>query len=224
MENRNAFLSLAFAVAFIPQLYAQDMMVYPVSTQLDAGSLSVMLHVFFPFGAGSSCPHLTWNATIEQDTVHLRAFYDASGVWPQVGCDRYDTVIIPSLAENQCNLAVTYFEILGGLGGYDTVAVNASEVVTFCSTGVPEREGPSWSVYPTSFTDHIQLNTASPSNTDAQIQLFNAQGQIVVQLQRSISKSERIQLPTDLPNGPYWLVIQGKGGRTSIPMQRISGE
>ncbi|MEO5584081.1 MAG: hypothetical protein ABIQ75_01380 [Flavobacteriales bacterium] len=221
MAIRNIFLSIAAAVALSPQMQAQNMLAYPVSTHLDEGSLTVMLHVFFGFGFLNSCPELSWDAAIEQDTVHLRAFYDISGVWPQAGCDRYDTVVISSLDESQCNLSMTYFAIDGGPGGSDTIAVDASEVVSFCTTGLREQKNAIWSVYPTSFTDHIELNTGSPSNIEARIQLFNAQGQIAVQMQRSISKSERIQLPTGLSNGPYWLVIEEKGGRTSIPLQRV---
>ena len=224
MKTRAAFLYLASVLVMSHQLYAQTFLPYPVSTDLEDGSLSVMLHAFFALGAGQTCPDLSWEATVAQDTVHLRAFYDASGVWPWAGCERYDTVVISPLEEGQCILSVDYFVIQGGSGGYDTVAVDPSEVVFFCSTGLPHREDASWSIYPTSFTDHIQLSLESPSNAEALIQLFNAQGQVVTQLRRSILASERIQLPRDLSNGPYWLVINTKGKRSSLQLQRISQE
>lgn len=224
MTAKGVLISLAATLVFTSQLNAQTFMPHPVSTDFDDGTLSVMLHASFVYGIGESCPDLSWETALTQDTVHLRAYYDVSGVWPWAGCDRYDTVVISPLDEGQCILSVDYFAIQGGSGVYDTVAVNASEVVFICSTGVPDREDASWSIYPTSFTDHIQLNVESPSNTEALIQLFNSQGQVVTQVKRSILTSERIQLPTDLSNGLYWLVINTKGKRSSLQLQRISQE
>ena len=222
MTIRNSFLALLSALALFPSaLRAQELFAYPVETQFHEGTLTVMLHAFFAFGAGSTCPSLTWDATIEQDTVHLRAYYDASGVWPYVGCDRYDTVRITPVDESLCILSIEYFEVYSGNGGSDTVAMNASEVVSFCTTGVMRRNHSRWSVYPTAFTDHVRLVSKVGSQLDARIELFDALGRKMFQLQRSVTAGDRIQLPTDLPDGPYWLVIEERDGRTSIPLQRI---
>lgn len=105
-----------------------------IITSAPCTSFAAQVSVFFPFGAGSTCPDLVATVVTTGDaTALVDLYYDASGPWPQLGCSTTD-VVNADLDPGIVMVNLRTFSIWDN----DTSAVVSDTLLNVCSTGIPD--------------------------------------------------------------------------------------
>lgn len=106
----------------------------------DCDSVSAAVSVFFPFGAGGTCPALQEIAVAEEAQATVASlYYDVSGPRPQLGCTTSAEIGIPLVP----GAAITRLRTYAIMDG-DTLAAVSDTVVATCAVGIrdPGRRAP----------------------------------------------------------------------------------
>ena len=112
-------------------------------------TLLVRTSVWFSFGFQSTCPQLANYETFSNsDTMELKLYYNVSGAWPQVGCEKLDTIISKILPNVSILKCVAY-----SVNNNDT-AVESTTQMQICSlTGIEKINNDSFSlIFPNPFS------------------------------------------------------------------------
>jgi len=152
--------------------------------------------VSFSFGYQSTCPQLS-NFVIgaNSDTMELKLFYNISGAWPQVSCERIDTitsVILPNMT------------VLKGVAysiNYNDTIIESTTQIPICSlTGIESIDNGSYfKLFPNPFS--TQINFQFTDILQAKIILYDFLGQQI--LQKTFTNSTTINTE-QLANGVYF--------------------
>jgi len=103
-------------------------------TEASCDTLYAQISVFFPFGAGSTCPPLSGYAVLPGGaTALISLYYDISGPWPTLGCTSTTTVAIP-IPPGNVQVLVGTFNIAEG----DTSAMVSDSLLQVCVLGLPD--------------------------------------------------------------------------------------
>lgn len=123
------------AVALAPVLGQENVSV--LITEASCDTLHAQISVFFPFGAGNTCPQLIGFEMLPGGaTAILGLYYDISGPWPDLGCTSTTTVSIP-IPSGEVMVHVGSYNISEG----DTSSMVSETLVNVCLTGVAEGVG-----------------------------------------------------------------------------------
>ena len=163
-------------------------------------TLVVKTWVWFSFGYQSTCPQLSYYETVsDSDTMELKLFYNVSGAWPQVECERIDTIIsvIPS------NIAVLK-GIAYSINENDTTIESIMQMPICSPTGIESIDNYSFfNLFPNPFS--TQLNIQVANNFQTTIILYDFLGRYI--LQRLFTNSTTINTE-QLLDGIYFYEIR----------------
>lgn len=166
-------------------------------TQLDfsCDTLVVQTWVWFSFGYQSTCPQLTYYEVISYaDTMELKLYYNISGVWPQVGCERVDTITSVILPDVTILKGVAY-----SINDNDTTIESETQIPICNPTGIGTTYNESaFEIFPNPFSSHLNIQISY--NKQVTIILYNLLGNKI--LQQTFMKSALINAE-HLPAGIY---------------------
>lgn len=132
--------------------------------------------VLFSFGYQSTCPQLSYFETVSySDTLELKLFYDISGAWPQVSCERTDTItaVIPS------NMTVLK-GVAYSINDNDTTIESATQIQICNPTGFTSINKDSYTkIFPNPFSS--QLNFQLSDNEQTTVILYDFLGRQILQ-------------------------------------------
>lgn len=118
--------------------------------------------VWFSFGYQSTCPQLSYFETVtNSDTLELKLFYNISGAWPQISCERTDTIttVIPS--NMQVLKGVAY-----SINDNDTTIESATQIQICNPTGFISINKNSFSkIFPNPFSSQINVQLSDNEHT-----------------------------------------------------------
>jgi hypothetical protein len=167
-------------------------------TKLDnsCDTLVVKTWVWFSFGYQSTCPQLSYFETFgNSDTMELKLYYNVSGFWPQVGCERTDTIITVILPNTTILKGVTY-----SINDNDTTIESTTQIPICSPTGIESIDNGSYiKLFPNPFS--TQINFQFTDNLQAKIILYDFLGQQI--LQKTFTNSTTINTE-QLANGIYF--------------------
>jgi hypothetical protein len=171
---------------------------------------SFTFHTSFNVGFGQTCPPFTNHTiTIVGNTLEVKGYYDTTGVWPQSGCDRYDTVIY----NNTIPSGISYIEMSTNAIGYNNTPPYSPATLTFenvysqtfnvtsLSNSNFNNEDDNIVAYP----NPTQGNITISNNFDFQkISIIDNLGQIVKNFEKSKSGNYDLK---DIQDGLYYIVF-----------------
>lgn len=160
--------------------------------------------VWFSFGYQSTCPQLSYfERGSNSDTMELKLFYNVSGAWPQVECERTDTItsVIPS------NMTVLK-GIAYSINDIDTTIESTMQMPICSPTGIESSDNyPFLNLFPNPFS--TQLNIQFAVNEATTIILYDFLGRYI--LQRLFTNSTIINTE-QLLDGIYFYEIRNDKG------------
>lgn len=175
-------------------------------TKLDnsCDTLVVQTQVWFSFGYDSTCPQLSHYVTYSNsDTMELKLYYNISGAWPQVVCERTDTITTVMLP-NVTILKGVAFSIFEN----DTTIASTTQIQTCSPTGVESFNNDYFSlIFPNPFS--TQLNFQVADNMQTTVFLFDLLGHEI--LQQKFTNSTTIIID-QLASGAYIYQLQNDKG------------
>lgn len=168
-------------------------------------TLVVRTSVWFSFGFQSTCPQLANYETVSNsDTMELNLYYNVSGAWPQVGCEKLDTIISKILPNVSILKCVAY-----SVNDNDT-AFESSTQIQICSlTGIEKINNDSFSlIFPNPFS--TQLNVQYIGNEQTTISIYDFVGQQTI-IRKKFTNTTVINLE-QLAEGIYFYEIRNEKG------------
>jgi hypothetical protein len=175
-------------------------------TKLDnsCDTLVVKTWVWFSFGYQSTCPQLSHFETFaNSDTMELKLYYNISGPWPQVGCERTDTITTVMLP-NVTTLKGVAFSIFDN----DTTMESTTQIQTCSPTGIESFNNDSFSsIFPNPFSTQLHFQVAD--NTQATVFLFDLFGRQILQQQFTTSTTINTE---QLASGAYIYQLRNDKG------------
>ena len=168
-------------------------------------TLLVRTSVWFSFGFQSTCPQLANYETFSNsDTMELKLYYNVSGAWPQVGCEKLDTIISKILPNVSILKCVAY-----SVNNNDT-AVESTTQMQICSlTGIEKINNDSFSlIFPNPFSN--QLNIQYTGNEQTTISIYDFLGQQII-IRKKFTNTTVINLE-QLAEGIYFYEIRNEKG------------
>lgn len=168
-------------------------------------TLVVRTSVWFSFGCQSTCPQLANYETVSNsDTMELNLYYNVSGAWPQVGCEKLDTIISKILPNVSILKCVAY-----SVNNNDT-AVESSTRIQICSlTGIEKINNDSFSlIFPNPFSN--QLNVQYIGSEQTTISIYDFVGQQTI-IRKKFTNTTVINLE-QLAEGIYFYEIRNEKG------------
>lgn len=140
--------------------------------------------VWFSFGFGPTCPQLSHYEVISNsDTLELKLYYHISGVWPQVGCERTDTIASVIVADETVLQGVAY-----SINFNDTIVESTADMQICSHTGIaPVRDDPTL-IFPNPFSTELHFQV--PYHRNVTLTMHNLLGKIT--LQQTFTKSATI--------------------------------
>ncbi len=118
----------------------QDFLGSNVNAKVDSEILTIDQVASFSFGFEDFCPSLQYEIHTSNENIIVELFYDITGAWPQVGCSRYDQIIVNPFDSTICNLSVRTniitYDVMGT--GTDTIFEADLDTFNFCETGVEQ--------------------------------------------------------------------------------------
>jgi hypothetical protein len=167
-------------------------------------TLVVKTWVWFSFGYQSTCPQLSYFETVSNsDTMELKLFYNVSGAWPQVECERTDTItsVIPS------NMTVLRC-IAYSINDNDTTIESTMQMPICSPTGIESIDNYSfYSLFPNPFS--TQLNFQLSDSEQTTVTLYDFFGRQI--MQQKVSNSAII-ITEQLPSGIYIYELRNDKG------------
>ena len=168
-------------------------------------TLVVRTSVWFSFGFQSTCPQLANYETVSNsDTMELNLYYNVSGAWPQVGCEKLDTIISKILPNVSILKCVAY-----SVNDNDT-AFESSTQIQICSlTGIEKINNDSFSlIFPNPFS--TQLNVQYIGNEQTTISIYDFVGQQII-ISKKFTNTTAINVE-QLAEGIYFYEIRNEKG------------
>lgn len=160
--------------------------------------------VWFSFGYQSTCPQLSYFETVSNaDTLELKLFYNISGAWPQVTCERTDTItsVIPS------NMTVLK-GIAYSINDNDTTIESTTQIQICNPTGFISINKDSFNkIFPNPFSS--QLNFQLSDNEQTTVTLYDFLGRQILQQRFSYSA---IIITEQLASGIYIYELRNAKG------------
>ena len=177
--------------------------------QINTNQYSFTFHTFFNFGAGPTCPpFINHTFTIVGNTLQVKAFYDTTGAWPQVGCDRYDTVFY----NNSIPSNVNFIEMSTNAIGYNNTPPYTPSTImyenifeqTFDISSLSyinfDENSHNIIIYPNPVQEVFTISSNLDFN---KIVVINNLGQIVKNFEKNSSGNYDIK---DIRNGLYYMI------------------
>ena len=194
-----------FSLIFISNkvISQQNLQVTRLNNSCD--TLVVRTSVWFSFGFQSTCPQLANYETVSNsDTMELNLYYNVSGAWPQVGCEKLDTIISKILPNVSILKCVAY-----SVNNNDT-AVESSTQIQICSlTGIEKINNDSFSlIFPNPFSN--QLNIQYTGNEQTTISIYDFLGQQII-IRKKITNTTAINTE-QLAEGIYFYELRNEKG------------
>jgi regulatory protein YycH of two-component signal transduction system YycFG len=127
--------------------------------------------------------------------MELKLFYNISGAWPQVSCERIDTITSVILPNTTVLKGIAYSI------NYNDTTIESTKQIPACSlTGIESLDNSSFfKLYPNPFS--TQINFQFTDNLPAKIILYDFLGQQI--LQKTFTNSTTINTE-QLANGIYF--------------------
>ena len=168
---------------------------------------SFLFHTFFSMGSENICPpFVNYTFSIENDTLNVKAYYDIRGAWPQMGCDRYDTVIYNNSLPETINHIKVSTNVIGSnfippyIPDYITYNNVYSQIFNVSSLSSARFDTNNLSVYPNPTKGYINIS----SELDFQkIALINSFGQTIKSFNKNQFGNYKLE---DIPDGFYYLL------------------
>jgi hypothetical protein len=158
--------------------------------------------VWFPFGYQSTCPDLSgYLLNNNPDTLILKLFYDISGPWPQVGCDRFDTLAF-SISNSNLYLEGEAYSIF-----YNDTTLVSTDIIELClpnHINEYKKYNPPI-IFPNPANDYLYLQLNKSAETPIKMDIINSVGELIVQ--EKINKDRLFINIEYLPGGVYFLKI-----------------
>ncbi len=191
--------------------------------QINANQYSFTFHTFFSFGAGPTCPpFINHTFTIVGNTLQVKAFYDTTGAWPQVGCDRYDTVFYNNSIPSNINFIEMSTNAIGYNNTppytpstimYENIFVQTFNIASLSNISFNEESNKTI-IFPNPAQEVFTVSSSLDFN---KIVVINNLGQIVKKFDKNSSNNYEIK---DVLNGIYYVIFYDfknkKVGETKI--------
>jgi hypothetical protein len=131
----------------------QDLQMSRLNNSCD--TLVVKTSVWFNFGSGTTCPQLaSYEVSSNSDTMELKLYYNVSGFWPQVGCEKVDTITSIILPNVTVLKGIAY-----SLSNNDSIITSTAQIEICSQTGVETIfNGFSYMMFPNPFSSHVNIN------------------------------------------------------------------
>lgn len=144
----------------------QDLQMSRLNISCD--TLVVKTSVGFNFGYGTTCPQLaSYEVSSNSDTMELKLYYDVSGFWPQVGCEKVDTITTIILPNVTVLKGIAY-----SLSNNDSIITSTAQIEICSQTGVETIfNGFSYMMFPNPFSSHVNINYAG--NEQITIEIYD---------------------------------------------------
>src|SRR5690606_26953104 len=173
-----------------------------------------VFHTYFNIGVDETCPPVTETSfTVSNDTLYVRIYYDIRGAWPQVGCDRIDTVIYDNEIPDGIHYATTTTNVIGYDEDNPQQPYTYEDVYqhTFDLANLDITNGQSqlFLVFPNPVKDKLMVE--NPDLKTTSVKLRSASGKLVAN-QDVYTKRIEINLK-HLPKGVYFVTIEQNGKR-----------
>lgn len=164
------------------------------------------LTTFFYFGAGTSCPKISWfTSQRSNDTLLVSAFYDTRGRWATKGCYSYDSIeyVNPFSGINYINVSTNMIANLTDESIIDTVRHIDDTTFVLSPTIIPDPQKNACKlyVYPNPAGNTIYVKGIDPVS-GLHLHLFNIMGQQVYEQAGKLDQGIAID---PLPAGLYFL-------------------
>ncbi len=172
---------------------------------ISEASYNFTFQSYFSIGAGANCPGFTYDILTENDTLHIRAFYNVTGSFFQLGCGRTDTVIYDQIFPvgiNYVKLSTNIPTIIGEppytpITYYD-LAVHICDVASLSTSSFLQSKI-TFAISPNPTADYFSVIDKLDFN---KINIINNLGQSVKRFDKSKDGNYNV---SDLPSGIYHL-------------------
>jgi hypothetical protein len=189
---------------------AQDVTGIVLSTDFDYQVISstehnFTFHTFFSVGYGATCPQFTDSTfTIVGNVLYVKGYYDIRGVWPQVGCNRFNAVVYNyALPINITNIitstnVIKYSSAPSGFTIVENVYTRDFDLSLLSTSNLTTKN---ISVYPNPTNGNINISNDIDFH---KISINNSLGQIISTINKNQSGIYNLQ---DIQNGLYYITF-----------------
>jgi hypothetical protein len=175
-------------------------------------SMKVAVTCKFPIGANSTCPHLT-GYTVKDEGGMLVAdlYYNISGTWSTIGCDRTDT--LNAVVAPEGYLRIRTNALLSG----DTIVAVTYTTILYCATiGIKELNKNLFCAYPNPVQGSFVIKATGIDLSKFTASVYDLHGKRVIAA--STNRENAIEIDgRNLPGGVYIVNLgDDNGGRATL--------
>lgn len=162
-------------------------------------------HTSFSVGYAGTCPPFTEATfTIVGTILYVKAYYDIRGVWPQAGCNRFNTVVYNNALPSNITHIITSTNVINyssAPSGFTIVENVYTRDFDLSLLATSTLNTQTISVYPNPTKGTITISNDVDFDT---ITITNSLGQIIATITKNQSGVYTLQ---DLQNGLYYITF-----------------